>query len=1820
MRREQSWHISNFVRVGVGRILLSLIAFVLTSITVRAQLYPVTAQISPTGLPLDPYVHQWIDPADMISPMQITMVLNDLNAGTLSVGIRATIQGQGVEIQSNPNVPFIMDLAPGAIVTFDQQMLGRLFSLQSLQGMTPVGGEFALPEGLYTICIEAYVLNRDVVVSNPACAVFHVQRFDVPEWLMLQPTVELPDDEFTLGQVSGETAQSLTFSWSTRHPEILMAEYQLQMWEVRPEFSGLTYDQLVHSTLPVFDKIVQGTQYLYSTLDPPLKADQTYLVRLTVRDPTGTYQFVHNGVGPVASFRVVGGEEGPETIPCLDPRNKPVLTAEEVTDDLLQLYWTVPDYLDPESFYLYGRYESGSGDWELIDRVDGSLRSFDLAWGIDAPVAVRVGFACDEESSLVYSDPWSFVPFPELLPDGCDVTLEFDIDNEDILPMDLISGDSVIVGDYVLVFDEISGDRYGYFGLGYVTTPLFGLFEPRVTVAFQNLVVNTDFQMIGGSVQTIKYEEDATILDLSPLRDLLNKVSDELTYTSHVIEDSIGGIRINTDGETEILTMDSSGQVVVTTFPANLEPPPDNAHTFQRNGYQSAGDVFLDQMTAGATTFEGPNGEIFIRVGESTHEESDLLESAHMHELGDWGAAIFSQHPNAPGGFDLPFAAAGATDYDSIGNYAMPWKAIRLGTSEPVEVDLSDVSAEEIRFETFTGYSLHYPEPVGDQVTLQIPSRTDGDGDAVYALGSNDGGENFQTLGGVKIAGYTLAVRTLHVIAINGAEVPVTEEELATALNKIYNPAIATWQVRFLDPVEGIAFDRDGDGAAAVGLRTGGGVDPEIRDIARALKDQIDKGTRDDPIFTIVVVPKLEHDYNGYMPRGRELGFVEPIDGNAIHGIHPFSRLVAHELGHGAFGLLHTWEEYPGLVQGQTDDLMDYGDGVDLHKRQWDHIHDPPTILNFLETTEGGGGIGNPTHFCIQGETLSPFEHRCFKDPSGRDVKVPDDVIQLAFYSEEDDDPTLLGRLASFSTADRRYTVSPDKDGEFQHYHDFNDQSHIYVSQSGCSEGVLVKGSVTTKAYYFDDNAELKKTATHCDCNTESPEQDLVVEICEIEGDGTYEASDVEEVVRHVQASVHSRNALSSPIRPKESYHHLLATSGSFLGMPQSALSILDERLYLLKYYTDINFYVIFQQSYQNLSKTSAREFAHEVLEGLDVPNSVLVTIPYNVIQGGNVACGSPGYATNIALQVPDDGPVAGVFEYVLRIFSTVPKPLNLTSVLLLSDGSVLEMESRTESMVSGFDAINSLLIFESKQKVTLREHLETEPRYVGSFDPSVYQMFLEKHWTWKHQLDQLRASAFREEVEALNGGDLVSMLSPIEDPVALRESYADNRDLIMSYLEFVKVNIDNSVIAKMRESSGHYAFDDLEHLHDEIHLRDMAYDAIDVFTLALAPTGLDVIGDVAGLVFTVVFDRKAGHRYLEYGAGLVVPFAIDKLGKGSVKGYKVVRSLEDGKATYKVVESAEDISRQEEWLYSIYSAKSREEATQMMLEEVQHLDEVVEGFYDAYARAFSQLGGVTDEVFAQISKDILNLAPALVKNPGLLTKELAEAIIEAGTRRAEFLDELAQLSDETVELLVKDLAGRTDLAKFMGREKGGVRAWKGLSTRLPWVRKNADLLGKLANKSDDYITNVDELYSSTVMKLPANLKPPIGNPPGSYNDIDYDKFGFPKLEPHVSNNGHVVKIAMDGTNDDYIRAYDKLKEIVGQGNIQFTNQYGSSFKIRQADGTFDGPAYTWHHHQDGESMMPVLQTVHQSIQSYHTGGRAIVNRGLGGLFDPPQF
>ncbi|WP_220472586.1 hypothetical protein [Spirosoma foliorum] len=58
---------------------------------------------------------------------------------------------------------------------------------------------------------------------------------------------------------------------------------------------------------------------------------------------------------------------------------------------------------------------------------------------------------------------------------------------------------------------------------------------------------------------------------------------------------------------------------------------------------------------------------------------------------------------------------------------------------------------------------------------------------------------------------------------------------------------------------------------------------------------------------------------------------------------------LAHELGHGAFGLEHTFDEVP---QGSTDNLMDYGSGNRLTHWQWQQIQHPGIIISWFEDAD----------------------------------------------------------------------------------------------------------------------------------------------------------------------------------------------------------------------------------------------------------------------------------------------------------------------------------------------------------------------------------------------------------------------------------------------------------------------------------------------------------------------------------------------------------------------------------------------------------------------------------------------------------------------------------------------------------------------------------------------------------------------------------------------------------------------------------------------------------------------------------------------------
>ncbi len=92
-------------------------------------------------------------------------------------------------------------------------------------------------------------------------------------------------------------------------------------------------------------------------------------------------------------------------------------------------------------------------------------------------------------------------------------------------------------------------------------------------------------------------------------------------------------------------------------------------------------------------------------------------------------------------------------------------------------------------------------------------------------------------------------------------------------------------------------------------------------------------------------------DVAGYMPLQRQVGFIYDS---------PNLFIIAHELGHGAFNLRHTFSPESFIAaERTTQNLMDYNGGTELWKHQWEFIRDPQNIWFAWAQEESEGEMEN---------------------------------------------------------------------------------------------------------------------------------------------------------------------------------------------------------------------------------------------------------------------------------------------------------------------------------------------------------------------------------------------------------------------------------------------------------------------------------------------------------------------------------------------------------------------------------------------------------------------------------------------------------------------------------------------------------------------------------------------------------------------------------------------------------------------------------------------------------------------------------------------
>lgn len=253
-------------------------------------------QISP---PYNGYLPDYADPLN--EQLKILLTLTDFAVPSYEVKLRLKITGSGFTIQTKPFALFTpIDLTPGTPVQISGSDLAPYLSTTNLDfsGISIADYETrkVLPEGLYTICVEAldYLSATGTVLSNQACA---------SAWFTLNdpPMLNTP---FCGTQLDVVSPQNVMFSWSPMHMstpgDAFNTQYEFQLFEVRP--AGANANVVVTTTLPIFTTINTLTFYNYGIADPPLQVGMQYVWRVRAIDVEGHDYFKNNGYSQPCTF------------------------------------------------------------------------------------------------------------------------------------------------------------------------------------------------------------------------------------------------------------------------------------------------------------------------------------------------------------------------------------------------------------------------------------------------------------------------------------------------------------------------------------------------------------------------------------------------------------------------------------------------------------------------------------------------------------------------------------------------------------------------------------------------------------------------------------------------------------------------------------------------------------------------------------------------------------------------------------------------------------------------------------------------------------------------------------------------------------------------------------------------------------------------------------------------------------------------------------------------------------------------------------------------------------------------------------------------------------------------------------------------------------------------------------------------------------------------------------------------------------------------------------------------------------------------------
>ncbi|EKT4510248.1 fibronectin type III domain-containing protein [Flavobacterium psychrophilum] len=474
--------------------------FLLISFQFFGQVYPV--QITPIfNTPYSSRVSDYATSMDV--KMQLLINPSDISITNRQVRLKMYLQGNNINAQS---VDYVNGINPiyingGELLTLTNLDIAALFRLENLQGISPAQYSNALPEGMYNVCFELYDFATNQRISQKSCAYLYLMLNDPP--LLNTPAKN--------ESIAVSDFPNILFTWTPRQLNATNVSYEFEIKEILDPTIDPQIGFLTSPTL--YDETLYSTALLYDISKPNLLAGKRYAWRVRAMSTSGlslNNVFKNDGYSEIHHFTYASNCPAPTFI-----------LSEALSARSVRISWQ-GDNSHTKYHIQYKKANIPSAEWFEVYTMNTQTTLSDLEAGVT--YEFRVGGSCEpavlgNTASFTYSGINNFtLPAVGTTSSAftCGLNPAVAIANQTPL-QNLLASETFTAGDFPVKVLEVTGSNGIYSGNGYIVVPY--LADTKIKVSFENITINTNYQLIDGVVETGYDPEGGNIIDLDPLID-----------------------------------------------------------------------------------------------------------------------------------------------------------------------------------------------------------------------------------------------------------------------------------------------------------------------------------------------------------------------------------------------------------------------------------------------------------------------------------------------------------------------------------------------------------------------------------------------------------------------------------------------------------------------------------------------------------------------------------------------------------------------------------------------------------------------------------------------------------------------------------------------------------------------------------------------------------------------------------------------------------------------------------------------------------------------------------------------------------------------------------------------------------------------------------------------------------------------------------------------------------------------------------------------------------------------------------------------------